>query len=70
MYVCICNAITDNQIIEAQQNGHTTFKQITRLLGVGNCCGRCVSTAKEVMSDNKVRKYIPQPIIAPVLATI
>ena len=70
MYVCICNAITDNQIIEAQQNGHTTLKQITRLLGVGNCCGRCVATAKEVMSDNKVHKYIPQPIIAPALATI
>ena len=68
MYVCICNAITDTQIIEAQQNGHTTMEQITRHLGVGDCCGRCVSTAKEVLNDNKVNMYIPQPMITPSLS--
>jgi len=60
MYVCICNAITDKQIIEAQQNGYANMEQITRHLGVGNCCGRCVTTAQEVLNDNKVNTYIPQ----------
>ncbi|WP_196138162.1 bacterioferritin-associated ferredoxin [Aliikangiella sp. G2MR2-5] len=61
MYVCICNAVTDTQIIEAQQNGLKTMAQITEHLGVGNCCGRCVETAKEVLAENSgVRKFIPQ----------
>ena len=61
MYVCICNAITDSQIIEAQQAGMTTMQQITEHLGVGNCCGRCVETAEEVLAENSgVHKYIPK----------
>ena len=60
MYVCICNAVTDSQIIEAQQNGHKTMHEITRHLGVGNCCGRCVETAQDVLDQNSgVQKYIP-----------
>ncbi len=59
MYICICNAITDSQIIEAAQNGDT-LRQITRKLGVGNCCGQCVVTAKELLDDiDQVKKYIP-----------
>lgn len=62
MYVCICNAITDSEILEAQQNGYTTLKQISQQLGVGNCCGRCVETAKEVLNQgaDAVQKYVPQ----------
>ena len=70
MYVCICNAITDSQIIEAQQQGHTSLEQITKQLGVGNCCGRCIETAKEVLNDNKVNKYIPHQFSAPTLAMV
>jgi bacterioferritin-associated ferredoxin len=68
MYVCICNAITDTQIIEAQQQGHTSLEQITKQLGVGNCCGRCIETAEEVLNDNKVHKYIPHTFATPTLA--
>ncbi|MCW8876880.1 MAG: (2Fe-2S)-binding protein [Kangiellaceae bacterium] len=60
VYVCICNAVTDSQIIEAQQAGLSTMKEITEHLGVGNCCGRCVETAEEVLAQNSgVQKYIP-----------
>lgn len=59
MYVCICNAVTDSQIIEAAQNGDT-LKQITRKLGVGNCCGQCIPTAREVLHEiEQVKKYVP-----------
>ncbi|TQV85829.1 bacterioferritin-associated ferredoxin [Aliikangiella coralliicola] len=68
MYVCICNAVTDSQIIEAQQNGHTSMSAITKHLGVGNCCGRCVPTAKEILKENsEVRKYIPKFSDSPAL---
>ncbi len=61
MYVCICNAITDKEIIEAQNKGYTSFKEISQHLGVGTCCGRCVDTAKQILSENSgVQRYIPQ----------
>ena len=60
MYVCICNAVTDSDIIEAQKNGLTTLKDITRNLGVGNCCGRCVTSAKSVLEANAgVQTFTP-----------
>lgn len=69
MYVCICNAITDSEIIEAQQQGHTSLEQISKQLGVGNCCGSCIDTAREVLNDNKVHKYISRTFATPTLAT-
>ncbi len=68
MYVCICNAVTDSQIIEAQNNGHKTMSDIRRHLGVGNCCGRCVETAKEVIRQNSgVQKYMPKVFATDIL---
>ena len=60
MYVCICNSITEKQIIKAQAQGHTTMSQITKHLGVGDSCGRCIPTAKQLLNDNKVHKYVPK----------
>ncbi len=69
MYVCICNAVTDTQILEAKASGLTTMKQITEHLGVGDCCGRCVNNAQEVLSQSAgVQKYIPnfaEPALMP-----
>lgn len=65
MYVCICNAITDKEIIEAQKNGHTSIKKISQHLGVGTCCGRCIDTAKQILNENSgVQKYAP-PLMMP-----
>ncbi len=60
MYVCICNAVTDSQILEAKESGISTIEEISKHLGVGNCCGRCVETAEEVLAMNSgVQKFIP-----------
>ena len=53
MYICICNAVTDSEIIQAHQSGKKTFKQISQHLGVGQCCGRCVNNAKQVIADSQ-----------------
>ncbi len=61
MYICICNAISDREIIEAQQNGYKTIEQISQHLGVGDCCGRCIESAKDVLRENSgVQHYMPQ----------
>jgi len=52
MYICICNAITDKQLLKAQQNGNHSVDEIIQQLGVGDCCGNCVDKAEELLIEN------------------
>ena len=52
MYICICNAITDKQILNAQQSGCYSIDDIIQELGVGNCCGRCLDKAEDLLIEN------------------
>lgn len=50
MLVCVCNGISDKQIDSALSNGLSNFKDIKSELGLGNCCGQCVSFAKQMVN--------------------
>ncbi len=41
MYICVCKAVTDGQIVKAIENGACTRKHLTQCLGVGKDCGKC-----------------------------
>ncbi|CAA9891336.1 BFD domain protein (2Fe-2S)-binding domain protein [Candidatus Methylobacter favarea] len=47
MYICICKAVTDSQILTAIENGVCTRKKLAHCLGIGKDCGKC---NKEVMT--------------------
>lgn len=49
MYVCVCNAVTERDIGVAVDAGCHTMRELRNELGVGNCCGRCASCAREVL---------------------
>jgi len=51
MYVCVCNAVTDRQIRRAVRCGVVTFGQLQFELAVATCCGRCESTARQVLAE-------------------
>ena len=36
MYVCVCNAVTERQVVKAIDAGATTVKALSRQLGVGH----------------------------------
>jgi bacterioferritin-associated ferredoxin len=60
MYICICNAVTDKQILEAQQDGCRSIDEITKTLGVGDCCGSCIEQAEDLLIQNAgVQKFNP-----------
>jgi len=40
MYICICKAVTDSQILTAIENGVCTRKQLIHCFGVGKDCGK------------------------------
>ena len=51
MFVCICNSVSDKAIKRAMQNGANSVEDLKAELGVGNCCGRCVEFAQEIVSE-------------------
>lgn len=49
MIVCVCNNISDREIRQAVDLGISSMPGLHRELGVGTCCGKCVSCAREVL---------------------
>jgi len=47
MYVCLCHAVTDADILEALRDGHTTAEAVMDATGAGTGCGSC---REEVMT--------------------
>ena len=41
MYVCICNAVTENDIKSAVKDGANCLNHLQTKLGVSNQCGQC-----------------------------
>ena len=51
MFVCICKAVSDRHIRDAVRQGATSLREVSRELGVGSCCGKCVPQARDVVSS-------------------
>jgi bacterioferritin-associated ferredoxin len=50
MIVCVCKAVSDRQIKNAVRGGATRVRDLTRQLGVGTCCGKCLPEAHATLS--------------------
>ena len=51
MYVCICNRVTDSQILKAAEQGATALEALSRQLDVATCCGRCAECANTLLAS-------------------
>ncbi len=63
MYVCLCRAVTDSQILESIENGANSFREVRDELDLGTCCGRCVPEARE-MIDQKLSEIASRISVA------
>ncbi|TGG93606.1 (2Fe-2S)-binding protein [Natronospirillum operosum] len=60
MYVCLCNAITDQQITTAVSQGQVnSMRDLQREFGVGTCCGKCARDARDLL--DAARPALPEP---------
>ncbi len=50
MIICICKAVSDRHIRSAVEEGATCLRDLTRELGLGTCCGKCVPEARATLS--------------------
>jgi len=51
MFVCVCNAVTENDIRQAVNDGSETIKQLKEKFGVGSQCGGCITLTKQVLNQ-------------------
>jgi bacterioferritin-associated ferredoxin len=51
MYVCICNAVTEQAIRSAAAEGVATLDELARRTGCGDCCGTCADHALAVLAE-------------------
>ena len=49
MYICNCNGITEREIRGAVELGCQSVADLSRDLGLGTCCGKCVSDAHGIL---------------------
>ena len=52
MIICVCKAVSDRHIRAAVNCGATNLRDLTRELGVGTCCGKCVPEARTILSNS------------------
>ena len=50
MIICVCKAVSDRHIRSAVKGGAASLRDLTRELGVGTCCGKCVPEARATLS--------------------
>ena len=65
MYICVCNAITEDDIKQAVDDGASSFGCLQQSLGVSTCCGQCKDKALEVAAAHldSGRPYSGLPIV-------
>ena len=49
MYICVCKAVTDSQILTAIEKGVCTRKQLVHCFGVGKDCGKCNKEVSDLL---------------------
>ncbi|MEX0941452.1 MAG: (2Fe-2S)-binding protein [Pseudomonadales bacterium] len=50
MIVCICKSINSSQIRDAIEEGATDVHTVSRELGLGTGCGRCIDYASQMIN--------------------
>ncbi len=53
MYVCVCKAVTENQIKRAICEGADSRRELFKCTGVGGDCGKCKAQVKELLNSHK-----------------
>lgn len=51
MFVCVCNSVTDRDILKAADAGASTLQDLSNELNVATCCGCCAKCAKNILRD-------------------
>jgi bacterioferritin-associated ferredoxin len=60
MFVCICNAVSDQQIVDAVNAGARDIEDVKALLHVSTGCGSCLQTAEAIVENARLKSDATQ----------
>lgn len=55
MYVCMCHAVTEDQVKKAIDGGANSPRQIAKGCGAGTDCGSCVRRIQALLGEHGAR---------------
>lgn len=64
MYVCICNAVSEDEIYQAAQAGASSLEDLAAMTGCGTVCGCCREVAAQTLSEVRPPVPFPLPVFA------
>ncbi|MXZ56702.1 MAG: bacterioferritin [Gammaproteobacteria bacterium] len=53
MYVCLCSAVTTDQIIQCVRSGCKDLDAVTKQLGAGLNCGSCIYMISDLIAKTE-----------------
>lgn len=53
MYLCVCHAVTVDEVAAAIADGATTREDVTRRCGAGGDCGACHADIEQMIEDRE-----------------
>ena len=63
MYVCICNGVTERDILQAAEAGCRSVPELTMRTGAGANCGSCLDMAASLLDQAQAAREIPLPLL-------
>ncbi len=51
MFVCICHAVTEQQVATAVDGGAESLDVVSEITGAGSSCGMCHDTIESVLDE-------------------
>lgn len=63
MYVCICNAVTEDDIRQAADAGCGSIAEMTMRTGAGANCGSCLELVAEMLDQSRAVRDLPLPLL-------
>ena len=51
MYVCLCMDLTEDEVLEAIRDGHTTEEALAEAINVAEGCGTCRGYVRKLLAQ-------------------
>ncbi|WP_016956777.1 bacterioferritin-associated ferredoxin [Catenovulum sp. SX2] len=58
MFVCLCNGITDKDIIAAAEKGCSSLVELRKQMDIANDCGKCRKQAINILREAQPKHKI------------
>lgn len=60
MYICVCNAVAERNVVAEIRAGSTTLEALSARLGLGSGCGACLECARRMLDADTGRGGVGQ----------